>query len=153
MGRHTKDASVLLTAAIGGGAVFPPIMFAAFKVHNAQYAFCVIVATFAGGALYPLCLNVVPALRNLSDPVRDEQTRQESEAEEKRRASMGDEKEKRWSKMRNRISWRKDNDHVPSVEHRERRSWPEGLAPRSGSMAIERVRTRTPSSSSSSSGR
>ncbi|KAF1849826.1 MFS monosaccharide transporter-like protein [Cucurbitaria berberidis CBS 394.84] len=155
MGKHTKDASVLLTAAIGGGAVFPPIMFAALKIHNAQYAFCVIVAAYAAGSLYPIGLNAVPALKKLSDPVRDEQARGQSEAEEKIRASMGDQKEKRWSKMPGRVNRRKEKDQLPSVEHRERQSWPEGLEPRSGggSLTIEPVRIRTPSPSSSSSGR
>lgn len=155
MGKHTKDASVLLTAAIGGGAVFPPIMFAALKIHNAQYAFCVILAAYAAGSLYPMWLNALPASRTLSDPVRDEQTRRESEAEEKRNGIGGEKKPKRWSKAKKGLSWHKDNanDQLPSVEHRERRSWPEGLAPRSGSMAIEPVRTRTPSSLSSASSR
>ena len=149
MGKHTKDASVLLTAAIGGGAVFPPIMFAALKVQNAQYAFCVIVAVYAAGVLYPIWLNAVPAARTLSDPVRDEQTRRESEAEEKRRDTRT-EKKKRWTQVMKRLSLVKDDDHLPSVEHRERRSWPEGLGPRSESLAIERVHTRSPSFSSDS---
>jgi fucose permease len=148
MGKHTKDASVLLTAAIGGGAVIPPIMYAALKINNAQYAFCVITAAYAGGALYPIYLNLLPASRNLSDPVRDEKTRKESEAGEKRRGSTG-EKLRTWSKVKKRLSLNKEDERLPSVEHRERRSWPEGLAPRSDSLAIEPVRTRTPSSSSS----
>jgi fucose permease len=149
MGKHTKDASVVLTAAISGGAVFPPIMFAVLKTYNPQYAFCIIVAAFAGGALYPIYLNALPASRELSDPIRDEKTRREIEAEEKRRGSPS-ERSKRWSRVKKRLSWNKEDQ---SVEHRERRSWPEGLAPQSDSLAIEPVRTRTPSSSGSSSGR
>jgi fucose permease len=158
MGRHTKDASVLLTAAIGGGAVIPPIMFASLKIHNAQYAFCVIVAAFAVGTLYPIWLNALPAARQLSDPVRDEQSRRESEAEEKRRELSGEKRSKMFSKLKGRLSMHKDNDQLPSVEHRERRSWPEGLAPRNGSLSIEPaeppmpvLRTYSNSSSSSSS--
>ena len=160
MGRHTKDASVLLTAAIGGGAVFPPIMFAALKIHNAQFAFCVIVAAFAAGTLYPLWLNTLPATRQLSDPIRDEQTRRESEAEERRKASTGEKKEKRLSRLRGRLSWHKEKDQLPCVEHRERRSWPEGLVPGNGSMSIEPaeppmpvLRTYSHNSSSRSSNR
>ncbi|KAH7094787.1 major facilitator superfamily domain-containing protein [Paraphoma chrysanthemicola] len=137
MGRHTKDASVLLTAAIGGGAVIPPIMFASLKIHNAQFAFCVIIAAYAAGSLYPMWLNALPATRQLSDPVRDEESRRESEAEEKRREMAGEKKPKRFSKLKGRLSLHKENDELPSVEHREHRSWPEGLAPRSGSMSIE----------------
>ncbi|KAF1922071.1 MFS monosaccharide transporter-like protein [Ampelomyces quisqualis] len=135
MGKHTKDASVLLTAAIGGGAVIPPIMFAVLKSHNAQYAFCVIVAAFATGTLYPIWLNTLSATRKLSDPMRDEMMRRESEAEEGRKQESGEKKVKRLSKLRNRFTSHED-DRFPSVEHRERRSWPEGLAPREGSMSI-----------------
>ncbi|CAE7192352.1 hypothetical protein P3342_009174 [Pyrenophora teres f. teres] len=150
MGKHTKDASVLITAAIGGGAVFPPIMFAALKTDNAQYAFCVIVAAYTLGSLYPIYLNLLPAARHLSDPVRDEKTRRESEMEERRRGSATDKLHK-WSKGKKGRHW---NDALPSVEHRERRSWPEGLAPRSNnSMAIEAVHTRTPSPTSYASSR
>jgi fucose permease len=156
MGRHTKDASVLLTAAIGGGAVFPPIMFAALKVHNAQYAFCVIAAAFTSGILYPIWLSAQPAARKISDPVRDEQTRRESEDEEKRKEQNGEKKEKRVSKIKQRLSWHKEKDGLPCVEHRERSSWPEGMVPRNGSMSIEPaepLRTHSQSSSSGSSGR
>jgi fucose permease len=161
MGRHTKDASVLLTAAIGGGAVFPPIMFAALKIHNAQYAFCVIAAAFAGGIMYPIWLSAQPAARKISDPVRDEQTRRESEDEEKRKEQNGEKKEKRLSKIKQRLSWHKEKDGLPCVEHRERRSWPEGMVPRNGSMSIEPAEPPVPvlrtlsqsSSSGSSSGR
>ncbi|KAF9693650.1 hypothetical protein EKO04_008135 [Ascochyta lentis] len=154
MGRHTKDASVLLTAAIGGGAVFPPMMFAALKIHNARYAFCVITAVYAAGALYPVWLNALPVTRQMSDPRRDEQTRRESEAEEKRRESMGQMKPRTWSKVKNRLSLgNREEDDLPSVEHRERRSWPEGLAPIPGSLDItpERRHSQALSIGSSSS--
>ncbi|USP76539.1 uncharacterized protein yc1106_03813 [Curvularia clavata] len=150
MGRHTKDASALLTSAIGGGAVFPPIMFAVLKTFSPQYAFCVTIAAYSAGALFPLYLNIFPAARNLSDPVRDEKTRRESEAEEKeRRGSSHLEKLKRWSKGKKRASITKKDHELPSIEHRERRSWPEGLAPRSNSLAIEPVRTPSATSGSS----
>jgi fucose permease len=160
MGKHTKDASVLITSAIGGGAVFPPMMFAALKIHNARYAFCVIIAAYAAGALYPIWLNALPVTRQLSDPRRDELTRRESEAEEKRRESMGQIKPRTWSKVKNRLSFgNRDKDHMPFVEHRERRSWPEGLAPLPGSLDIAPARRESQalsisssSSSSSSSG-
>lgn len=145
MGKHTKYASVLLTSAIGGGAVFPPIMVAALKIHNAQYAFVVITAAYAAGALYPLWLNLVPAAQALSDPVRDEYARRESKAEEKRRENTISRKSKRGAKGRNRPNSPKENGQLPYVEHRERVSWPGGLVPRPDSLAIERVHTRTPS--------
>ncbi|OAK95949.1 MFS monosaccharide transporter-like protein [Phaeosphaeriaceae sp. SRC1lsM3a] len=158
MGRHTKDAAVLLTAAIGGGAVIPPVMFAALKIHNAQYAFCVIIVAYAVGSIYPIWLSALPASRKLSDPIRDETTRRESEAEEKRKSLSGEKKDNRLSRFKKRLSLRKD-DELPHIEHRERSSWPEGLAPQHGSMSIEPVEPAVPvlrtysnvSSSSSSS--
>ncbi|KAF2690762.1 MFS monosaccharide transporter-like protein [Lentithecium fluviatile CBS 122367] len=137
LGKHTKDASVLLTAAIGGGAVLAPITYAVSESHNIQYAYCVVVATYAAGALFPIWLNSYPDARKLAAPVRDEQTRRESEAEDERRESIGmSEKSKRWSKIRNR--WSKDKNRLPEIEHRERRSWSEGQAPRHDSSQTER---------------
>ncbi|KAF2266696.1 MFS general substrate transporter [Lojkania enalia] len=131
MGRHTKEASVLLTAAIGGGAVFPPIIFGAMQIRNIQYAFCVAVAAFAGGMIFPIWLNLHPAARQISDPVRDEQTRRESQIEEQRRESTGT-----GEKKRKRISLRKKEKHeLPFVEHLERRSWPEVQSPGEGSSS------------------
>ncbi|KAJ4292391.1 hypothetical protein N0V90_009053 [Kalmusia sp. IMI 367209] len=131
LGKHTKDAAVLLTAAIGGGAVWPPIMYGAEKAHNVQYAYCVVIAAYAAGALLPVWLNGPSAARKLADPVRDEQTRRESEIEKERRENLGvSEKRKTWSKFKNR--WSRDKNQLPSVEHRERSSWPEGLSPPTG---------------------
>lgn len=72
MGRNTKDASILLTAAISGGAVFPPIAYGVLKAKNVQYAYCVVVAVFAFGALLPLWLNGSPAVKAIVDPRKAE---------------------------------------------------------------------------------
>ncbi|KAL6158844.1 hypothetical protein ACJBU6_02944 [Exserohilum turcicum] len=165
MGKHTKDASALLTSAIGGGAVFPPIMFATLKVYSPKLAFCVIVSAYVAGTLYPIYLNAIPAARALSDPVRDEQTRRESEAEEKERKRRKNNRQGSsssfnmsfanlapWRKAKKRLSLTKTYGKPPDsppVEHRERRSWPEGLAPRSDSLAIEPVISRSLTGSSS----
>lgn len=136
LGKHTKDAAVLLTAAISGGAVFPPITYATLRAHNVQYAYCVVVAVFAAGTLFPIWLNTYPEARRLADPVRDEETRRESRAEQERQESMGmSEKNRRWSRLKKR--WSKEKDQLPSIEHRERRSWPEGGPPRHDSSQIE----------------
>lgn len=141
MGRHTKDASVLLTAAIGGGAVFPPIGYGAARARNVQYAFCVIVAAYTAGTLFPIWLNMYPAARQLSDPVRDEQTRRASQVEQRRRDSrQSGEKKKRFSSLRNRFS--KEKDMLPTVEHREHSSWAEGQNP-----PVESTEKETPGSS------
>lgn len=132
LGKHTKDAAVLLTAAIGGGAVWPPIMYAIYRAHSVQYAYCIVVAAYALGSLFPIWLNF-PFLSTqhlLVDPCRDEQSRRESEIEKERRVSMGvGGKHKRWSLYNIKYRLSKEKDQLPTVEHRERSSWPEGLAP------------------------
>lgn len=128
LGRHTKDAAVLLTAAIGGGGVWPPIMFAVVQSRNLPYAYCVVVAAYVAGAVFPIWLNGLSAARTIADPVRDEQSRRESEIEKERRESMGmGEKHRRWSKFKQR--WSRDKDQLPSIEHRERGSRPESAVP------------------------
>ena len=72
MGRNTKDVSILLTAALSGGAVFPPVAYGVLKVKNVQYAYCVVVAVFAFGALLPLWLNGCPAAKAIVDPRKAE---------------------------------------------------------------------------------
>jgi hypothetical protein len=87
--------------------------------------------------LYPVWLNCLPVTRKLSDPKRDEQTRRESEAEEKRRESLGPRKSRTWGKARLKLSRsRRSHDLLPSIEHRERRSWPEGLVLMHGNLDI-----------------
>jgi fucose permease len=121
LGRHVKDASALLTAAIGGGGVFPPIMFGVSKAYNVQYAFCVVVASFAFGALFPIWLNAYPAARQLAEPVRDEQARRQS-VQEAENAAVARRTEKRKRGMRQRFSRTTDSESPP-VEQRERAGW------------------------------
>lgn len=144
IGKHTKDAAVLLTAAIGGGSVFPPIMYGALRARNIQYAFCVIVTAYSAGILFPIWLNAYPSARKLADPVRDEQTRRESQLEDERQdsATSVEKKGKRWSAIKKRCSTSKEGGHLPTVEHRERRSIPEGRAPiieRSDQGSLSRI--------------
>lgn len=60
-----------MTAAISGGAAWPPIMYGAAKGGHKryQYAYCVVAAALAIGTLLPLWQNFVPAARKISDPV------------------------------------------------------------------------------------
>ncbi|RAL05755.1 putative MFS monosaccharide transporter [Aspergillus ibericus CBS 121593] len=74
-GRHTKTATVLLTVAISGGAFFPFAQYAAQMAHGMQYSYCVLVALFSAGALFPVYLNVVPAAKKQVDPVPNEHLR------------------------------------------------------------------------------
>lgn len=73
--QHTKTAAVFLTMAIGGGTFFPFAEYAAYLTHGAQYSFCVIVALFAAGAIFPIYLNFVPAVKKQVDPVPNEYLR------------------------------------------------------------------------------
>lgn len=73
--RHTKTAASLLATAISGGIYFPFAEYAASLSHDVSYSFCVQVALFAAGAIFPLYLNLVPAVRKQVDPVPDEYLR------------------------------------------------------------------------------
>ncbi|KAF2004829.1 MFS general substrate transporter [Amniculicola lignicola CBS 123094] len=136
LGKHTKDGAVLMTAAISGGAIWRAIAYAVTEANNVQYAFCVVLAAFALGALFPVWLNAYPAARQLSDPVKDVQARRQSKAEQERRDSaQTSEKKKRFSNMRKRFSLKKDE--LPIIEHRERRSYTEGDSPSDGHLSHE----------------
>lgn len=66
MGRHTRRASVLLTAAISGGAVFSPISNAVTQtVAGASTALIVALAVFAAATVFPIALIVYSPLRRL----------------------------------------------------------------------------------------
>ncbi|GAB7364856.1 hypothetical protein MBLNU230_g5649t1 [Neophaeotheca triangularis] len=71
MGRHTKTASALITAAISGGAVFPPISTAIAhgSIRDANFSHVAAVAAFAGGIVYALVLNGYGKARLVVDPV------------------------------------------------------------------------------------
>ncbi|KAK4956172.1 hypothetical protein LTR28_005888 [Elasticomyces elasticus] len=71
LGRRVKDGSVLITAAICGGSIFPPIAVAAASVQDPQIGRSVALAAFAAGALYPIYLTLVPAARRQVDPVKE----------------------------------------------------------------------------------
>ncbi|KAJ5673982.1 Major facilitator superfamily domain general substrate transporter [Penicillium macrosclerotiorum] len=73
--RHTKTASVFLTMGISGGVFFPFAEYAAYLTHGQNYSYCVIVALFAAGAIFPLYLNLVPAVKKQVDPVPNEYLR------------------------------------------------------------------------------
>jgi len=71
LGRKTKQGASYLTAAASGGAIFPFVMLAVQRLNHrtTQYSFCVVVALFAFGLLYPLYLNFVPRVRHVVDPM------------------------------------------------------------------------------------
>jgi fucose permease len=68
MGRHTRLASVMLTSAIGGGAVFSPISSALVTGgRSASFALVVGAAVFAAGCIYPFALSSLPKLSKIVD--------------------------------------------------------------------------------------
>lgn len=72
MGRHTKTASVFITSAVSGGAVFAPISNHITSVDGRKkYALVVGVALFAGGTMFPTWLSLSPLARKQCDPIRD----------------------------------------------------------------------------------
>lgn len=72
MGRHTKFASVCITAAVSGGSVFSPIAnHIALTNKGAMYSLVVGVAAFAAGTVFPIGLNLSPLARKQCDPIKD----------------------------------------------------------------------------------
>lgn len=73
MGRYTKIASVCITAAASGGAVFSPISNHLTNTRGsgggAMFALVVGAAVFAAGTVFPLWLNGSPQARKQCDPV------------------------------------------------------------------------------------
>jgi fucose permease len=71
-GRHTKTASVLLTASVSGGAVLSPISTAVVSAgRSVPYSLVVAVAGFAAVAVFALALNLSARVRALVDPLCD----------------------------------------------------------------------------------
>ena len=137
MGTSTKDASALLTSAISGGAVFPPIMYAVRGSRGVQYADCIAVAAFAAGALLPLWINGDERARKQIDHSKDERSLgQDLHQNEDGRASWSNEsdvspshrKVKCFREKIKRCSWKSGSEsgNGTVVEHVERSSWRKG---------------------------
>jgi len=75
MGKDTKRAAVLLTAAICGGSFWPAFMYGAIKgsENGTQRAFFVVLIGFALGSLLPIWQNLQPFAKKLADPVNEEE--------------------------------------------------------------------------------
>jgi fucose permease len=66
LGRRTKLAACLLeSSAAFGACVFPFVALAVLRAHNnsARYSFCVVIALFVSGTVFPLYLNLVRLAR------------------------------------------------------------------------------------------
>ncbi|EMC97209.1 hypothetical protein BAUCODRAFT_147357 [Baudoinia panamericana UAMH 10762] len=72
MGRHTKLASVFITSAISGGAVFAPISnHLAYNNRGAMYSLVIAVAAFAGASTFAVGLNGNAKARAQVDSIKD----------------------------------------------------------------------------------
>ncbi|OXV07902.1 hypothetical protein Egran_04334 [Elaphomyces granulatus] len=72
---HTKTAAAVMTTAINGAIIFPFPQIAAAMQQGTPYSFCVTMAMFAFGSIFPLYLNFVPAARKQVDPIPNETLR------------------------------------------------------------------------------
>jgi fucose permease len=71
LGKWTKLGASIMTAAQFGGCPFPFVQLAVAQApeRSVQYSYCVIVALWTTGTLFPLYLNLFPAARHYADPV------------------------------------------------------------------------------------
>lgn len=113
-GHHTKDASVLITAAIGGGAVFPAISYVARVARGPQYSLCVTVAAFATGTLLPIVLNALPFARKIVDPVKPSAL---GEGQQQQTGSVGSRASKPWSWFNVKRAGSKESGSTEWREH------------------------------------
>lgn len=68
LGKYTKRGSGFIIAGVAGGAVVPPLMGAAADAQNSTpLAMVVPVCFFVAAWSYALCVNFVPAYRNVAD--------------------------------------------------------------------------------------
>jgi FHS family L-fucose permease-like MFS transporter len=77
LGKYSKRGSGLIVAGVAGGAVVPPLLFAASDSQGTPnpitgyaptaIAMTVPLAFFIAAWSYPLCVNFVPAYRNVAD--------------------------------------------------------------------------------------
>jgi fucose permease len=75
MGKRTKSVAASLVASSCGSAIFPYVMWVIVYVNHksVQYSFCVIVALFAFGTIFPAYLTLVSNAGRQIDPVRTEE--------------------------------------------------------------------------------
>lgn len=105
LGKHTKTGSALLTAAISGGMIGPAIMSPVSNSKGLQYAYCVVVAIFAFGSVFPFYLVIAPAAKAQVDPIHRLQDR---------RWSLD-----RVSQLFHPSSSKRTNSDLPTVGHLE----------------------------------
>uniref|UniRef100_A0A093VFJ4 L-fucose-proton symporter n=1 Tax=Talaromyces marneffei PM1 TaxID=1077442 RepID=A0A093VFJ4_TALMA len=68
-GHHIKTAACLLETAFSSAAFFPFARYAAELAHGQSYSYCVIVAVFCAGTIFPLYLNFFSVVKRQVDPI------------------------------------------------------------------------------------
>ena len=72
LGAHTKTGAAIITAAVAGGAVLPPIQTAISNRSSVSYSFSVVLGFFVVGALFPIYLNFIPQAKAQVDPYHEQ---------------------------------------------------------------------------------
>jgi fucose permease len=129
LGRQTKIGAACLTAAASGGAIFPFVMFAVQRLdhHSVQYSYCVIVALFCFGIVYPSYLNLVPKARRQVDPIKETDDNERPETPIRRLSKRFSVIISKFGGGGNGLS----SPELPIVEHREgqrHESWASGTS-------------------------
>ena len=75
MGDQTFNAAGFMTAAISSGGVVPPIMWAVTNARGVKYSYCVPLAIFVFGSIFPIYLNLMPAAKKQVDPIHENRDR------------------------------------------------------------------------------
>jgi len=119
MGKYTKDASALLTASICGGGVFPIFMHLVSVSRGYQYSYCIVIACFAFGMVYPVYVMFVPIAKQQMEPVRVKESRSLSTATG---GSAFSETMRKFSVLMFRKKATASDDEAPA-EHLERFTW------------------------------
>ena len=126
MGAHTKTAAALVTAAISGGAIPPVIQWAAANARGLKYSYCVPMAFFAGGLIFPIYLNLFPAVRLQVDPTHENRNMRRAARKGRQESQLTDAgDETRQFGLAGIIARRRKQKradaNVPSAQHIERK--------------------------------
>ncbi|EXJ86059.1 hypothetical protein A1O1_06428 [Capronia coronata CBS 617.96] len=126
LGAQTKLGSALMTAAISGGAVFPPIQWGVANGRGLRYSYCVPLAVAVFGMLFPLYLNLVPEARAQVDPTREEhaQRHRRTVLQQERESGSYDQQQRPGYEQAMMAKRRRKTRQSgkPSVEHVEQRT-------------------------------
>ncbi|KZF25820.1 MFS general substrate transporter [Xylona heveae TC161] len=118
LGARTKTGAAFITAAVCGGAVFPPIQMPLAVHRGIPYTFSVVVALFAFGSIFPLYLNLVPAAKRQVDPRLSE----DDETSSTRRPSLLSARRASRFFQATALKWKKRLSDTPVSEHVEKQN-------------------------------